>query len=152
MYIGKGGVVTQTSSPDIYAKSNQFELPVILKAGFGEKVHPYIIGGMYISFVLGASIETEVSGLLLTGDLTEIFEQTEYGALLGAGISIPVWKGSAFIEGRYALGLTNLNVGGNLNLKYNSMTVAGFQTNPQDEIKTKGIRIMFGYQLPLGWE
>ena len=152
MYIGKGGVVTQTSSPDIYVKSNQFELPVVLKAEIGEKIRPYIIGGMYISFVLNADVETEVSHLLLTGDLTKILEQTEYGALFGAGISIPVWKGSAFIEGRYVLGLSNLNKGGNLNLKYDDIVVAGFQTDPGDKIKTKGIQIMFGYQLPLGWE
>ena len=46
-------------------------------------------------------------------------------------------------------GLSNLNKGGNLNLKYNDIVVAGFQTDPGDKIKTKGIQIMFGYQLPL---
>ncbi len=152
MYVGKGGVFTQPSIPDINIKSNQFELPVIFKLGIGEQIRPYIIGGMYISFVLNASIETEMSGLLLVGDLTEIIDKTEYGALFGAGISIPVWIGSAFIEGRYALGLTNLNMGGNLNLKYNNMAVAGIQTDPQDKINTKGFQIMLGYQLPLGWE
>jgi hypothetical protein len=152
MYVGKGGIVTQPSSPDITVKSNHIELPLILKLGIGEKIQPYIIGGLYMSFVLNASVETQVSGLLLTGDLTEIIETTEYGALFGAGISIPVWIGSAFFEGRYTLGLTNLNAGGNLNLKYNNMVIAGFQTDPNDEIKTKGFRIMLGYKLPLGWE
>lgn len=150
MYVGKGGVFTEPPIPDINIKSNQLEFPVIMKVGIGEKVRPYIIGGMWISFVLDASIETEVAGLLLVGDLTKIIKRTEYGVLSGAGISIPVWIGSVFIEGQYALGLTNLNKGGYLDLEYHNLAIAGIQTNPEDKIKTKGFRIMFGYQLPLG--
>lgn len=150
MYVGKGGIFTETSTPDINIKSNQLEFPVIMKVGIGEKVRPYIIGGMWISFVLDASIETQLAGIQLVGDLTKIIKKKEFGALSGAGISVPVWRGSAFVEGRYALGLTNLNKGGYLDLEYHNLTVAGIQTNPEDKIKTKGFRIMFGYQLPLG--
>ncbi|MEJ2614262.1 MAG: porin family protein [Ignavibacteriaceae bacterium] len=148
-YIGKGGLVTQTSTPDITMKSSQLDIPLILKAGIGEKIRPYIFAGMFISFVLDASMEAEVSGILLKGDLTQVLEQTEYGALFGAGINVPVWIGSAFVEGRYALGLTNLNLGGNVYLKYNNMSVAGIQLDPGDKIKTKGISIMLGYIFPL---
>ena len=152
MFVEKGGVFTQPSIPDMRIKSNQIELPLILKAGIGENIRPYIIGGVFLSFVLDATVETELAGLSLEGDLTEILKKTEFGAVFGTGISIPVWKGSAFIEGRYALGLTNLNKGGNLNLTNGNLLVAGPQTDPQDEIKTIGIQIMLGYQLPLGWE
>ena len=152
MYVEKGGVFTQPSIPDMRIKSNQIELPLILKAGIGENIRAYIIGGVFLSFVLDATVETELAGLSLEGDLTEILKKTEFGAVFGTGISIPVWKGSAFIEGRYALGLTNLNKGGNLNLTNGNLLVAGPQTDPQDEIKTIGIQIMLGYQLPLGWE
>lgn len=152
MYVEKGGVFTQPSIPDMRIKSNQIELPLILKAGIGENIRPYIIGGVFLSFVLDATVETELAGLSLEGDLTEILKKTEFGAVFGTGISIPVWKGSAFIEGRYSLGLTNLNKGGNINLTNGNLLVAGPQTDPQDEIKTIGIQIMLGYQLPLGWE
>ncbi len=152
MYVEKGGVFTQPSIPDMRIKSNQIELPLILKAGIGENIRPYIIGGVFLSFVLDATVETELAGLSLEGDLTEILKKTEFGAVFGTGISIPVWKGSAFIEGRYSLGLTNLNKGGNINLTNGNLLVAGPQTDPQDEIKTMGFQIMLGYQLPLGWE
>ena len=152
MYVEKGGVFTQPSIPDMRIKSNQIELPLILKAGIGENIRAYIIGGVFLSFVLDATVETELAGLSLEGDLTEILKKTEFGAVFGTGISIPVWKGSAFIEGRYALGLTNLNKGGNIDLTNGNLLVAGPQTDPQDEIKTIGIQIMLGYQLPLGWE
>jgi hypothetical protein len=149
MFLEKGGVFTQTSLPDMRIKSNQLELPLILKAGIGETIRTYIIGGVFLSFVLDATLETELAGISLEGDLTEILNKTEFGAIFGAGISIPLWKGSAFIEGRYALGFTNLNKGGNLNLTDGNLVVAGIQTDPQDEISTMGIQIMLGYQLPL---
>jgi len=152
MFVQKGGVFTQASVPDMRIKSNQLELPLILKAGIGENIRAYIIGGVFLSLVLDATVETELAGLSLEGDLTEILEKTEFGSVFGAGISIPLWKGSAFIEGRYALGLTNLNKGGNINLTNGNLLVAGPQTDPRDEIKTMGIQIMLGYQLPLGWE
>ena len=75
----------------------------------------------------------------------------EFGFLIGAGMSIPVWYGSLLIEGRYTLGLTNLNKGGEMNLKSGNLVVAGIQTDPEDEIKTKGVQIILGYQLPI-WE
>ena len=149
MFLEKGGVFTQASLPDMRIKSNQLELPLILKAGIGETIRTYFIGGVFLSFVLDATLETELAGISLEGDLTEILNKTEFGAIFGAGISIPLWKGSAFIEGRYALGFTNLNKGGNLNLTDGNLVVAGIQTDPQDEINTMGIQIMFGYQLPL---
>jgi len=93
-----------------------------------------------------------MASLTWVGDLTEILKRTEYGAVFGAGMSFPVWKGSAFIEGRYALGLTNLNKGGSVNLTNGSLVLSGPETDPRDEIKTKGLQIMVGYQLPLGAE
>lgn len=152
LFMQKGGLYTEPSTPDMQIKSNHIDVPLILKAGIGEKIQPYILGGVYLSFVLDASLETELAGLSLVGDLTEILNRTEFGALIGVGISMPVWYGLLLIEGRYALGLSNLNKGGELNLKSGNLVVAGIQTDPEDEIKTKGIQIMLGYQLPIGWD
>lgn len=152
MYLQKGGVYTRPPGPDMRIQSNQLELPLLVKAGIGEKVRPYIMGGLSMSFVLDASIEVEMAGRTWVGDLTEILKRTEYGAVFGAGISFPVWKGSTFIEGRYALGLSNVNEGGSLTLTSGNLELSGPQTDPRDEIRTKGWQIMVGYQLPLGAE
>jgi hypothetical protein len=149
LFVEKGGVYTEPSIPDMRIKSNHIDVPLILKAGIGEKIQSYILGGGYLSFVLDASIETELGGISLVGDLTEILNRTEFGALIGAGISIPVWYGLLLIEGRYTLGLTNLNKGGDLNFKSGNLVLAGIQTDPNDEINTMGIQIMLGYQLPI---
>ncbi|MCJ7713105.1 PorT family protein, partial [Candidatus Bathyarchaeota archaeon] len=79
MFVEKGGVFTQPSIQDMRIKSNQLELPLILKAGIGENIRTYIIGGVFLSFVLDATLETELAGLSLEGDLTEILKKTEFG-------------------------------------------------------------------------
>ena len=152
LFIKKGGLYKEPSIPDMRITSNQIDIPLVLKAGIGENIQPYLLGGVFLSFVLDATLEIELAGISLEGDLTEILNKTEFGALFGAGISIPLWKGSAFIEGRYALGFTNLNKGGNINLTNGNLLVAGPQIDPQDEIKTMGIQIMLGYQLPIWGE
>jgi hypothetical protein len=152
LFIKKGGLYKEPSIPDMRITSNQIDIPLVLKAGIGENIQPYLLGGVFLSFVLDATLEIELAGISLEGDLTEILNKTEFGALFGAGISIPLWKGSAFIEGRYAWGFTNLNKGGNINLTNGNLLVAGPQIDPQDEIKTMGIQIMLGYQLPIWGE
>ena len=150
MYVSKGGVYTKPSIPDMTISSSQLEVLLLLKGEIGEQVRPYILAGPFVSFVLEASLKASMGGREFEGNLLEILKRTEYGALFGAGISIPAWKGYAFIEGRYALGLTNMNKGGSLDLTDGSVVVAGPTTVPGDEIKTMGVQIMVGYQLSLG--
>ena len=152
MYLQKGGLFTRPPNPEMTIQSNQIELPLLVKAGIGETIRPYVIGGLFVSFVLDASIELEMAGRSWEGDLTQILKSTEYGAVFGAGISLPVWKGSIFVEGRYVLGLSNLNEGGNVNLTSGDLVLAGPQTDPGDSIETKCMQVMVGFQLPLGAE
>lgn len=150
MVILKGGVYTEPSTSDLNVKTSHLELPLLLKVGIGEKIRPYILAGPTIGFILASNVETEMAGLILEGDLMEILNRTEFGAVFGAGLSVPVWKGSLFIEGRYALGMTNMNKGGLIELTVGDFVIPGPETDPGDEIKSLGIQIMAGYQLPLG--
>lgn len=150
MFILKGGIYTEPSISDLNVQSSHLELPLLLKVGIGEKIRPYILAGPAVGFLLASTVETEMAGLALEGDLTEILNRTEFGAIFGAGLSVPVWKGSFFIEGRYALGMTNLNKGGMVEFRIGDFVIPGPETDPEDEIKSLGIQIMAGYQLPLG--
>jgi hypothetical protein len=132
-------------------KSSQLELQLLLKAGMGKLIHPYIFAGPSMSYVLSANLNLDLAGHRFEGDLMKILKRTEYGAVFGSGISVPVWKGSAFIEGRYGLGLSNLNKGGRADLTSGNLLVS-LDTLPGDELKTMGIQIMVGYQVPLGGE
>lgn len=152
MYLQKGGLFTRPPGPDMRIKSGQIELPLIVKAGIGEEIRPYLLGGLFASLVLDATLEVDLAGRSWEGDLGQVLKSTEYGAVFGVGIGLSVWKGMAFIEGRYSLGLSNLNEGGSFNLTSDGMVLAGPQMDPGDEIKTKGFQIMVGFQLPLGAE
>jgi hypothetical protein len=151
MFLQKGGIYTEPSTPDMNVKSSQLDLQLLLKAGMGKLIHPYIFAGPFMSYVLSASLNLDLAGHRFEGDLSKILKRTEYGAVFGSGVSVPVWKGSAFIEGRYGLGLSNLNKGGQVDLRSGNLLVS-LDTQPGDDLKTMGIQIMVGYQLPLGGE
>jgi hypothetical protein len=151
MFLQKGGIYTEPTTTDMNVKSSQLELQLLLKAGMGKLIHPYVFAGPFMSYVLNANVNLDLAGHRFQGNLMTILKRTEYGAVFGSGISVPVWRGSAFIEGRYALGLSNLNKGGRADLTSGSLLVS-LDTLPGDELKTMGIQIMVGYQLPLGGE
>jgi hypothetical protein len=151
MFLQKGGIYTEPSTQDMNVKSSQLELQLLLKAGMGKLIHPYVFAGPFMSFLLNANVNLELAGHRFEGDLSKILKRTEYGAVFGTGVSVPLWKGSAFIEGRYGLGLSNLNKGGQLDLTSGNLIVS-LDTLPGDDLKTMGIQIMVGYQVPLGGE
>lgn len=151
MYAAKGGIFTRNSL-ELKIRLSQLDLPLVARLGIGRGVRPFIAVGPFMSFVFDANSEANLAGREWEGDMTEILKRTEYGLVFGAGVGIPVWRGSVFVESRYALGLTNVNKGGSFDLKYGSLAAVTITTDPKDEIKTRSIFIMIGYQLPLGGE
>jgi hypothetical protein len=102
-----------------------------------------------MSLLLDANMKIDLVGREWEGDLMQVLRRTEYGILFGAGVGIQAWNGSLFVEGRYALGLTNVNKGGSFDVRYGGVVADRITTDPKDEIKTRGILIMVGFQLPL---
>jgi hypothetical protein len=80
---------------------NYLELPVLVKYSFGPV---YINAGPSIGMALGNKDKIEA----LYGAKVEKFN---FGLQMGGGIAIPFGKGSFLIDGRYALGLTDVNKG-----------------------------------------
>ena len=99
-----------------------------------------------------ASLSAELAGRVWEGDFLQVLKRTEFGVVFGGGVSFAMLNGSAFIEGRYALGLANFNKGGSFDLRSDNLVAGRFTTDPKDELKTRGILVMIGYQLPLGGE
>jgi hypothetical protein len=150
MYIAKGGTYAERTIPEMKIESSQLDLALITKLGIGREIRPFIAVGPYMSFLFDASMKVNLVGREWEGDMMQALKRTEYGIVFGAGVGIQVWKGSVFIEGRYALGLTNVNKGGSFDLKYSGVVADRITTDPKDEIKTRSILVMIGYQLPLG--
>ncbi len=74
-----------------------------------------------------------------------IAKSTDFGLGFGAGVSFPAGNNSMFIEGRYALGLTDVAKAGVVEGMGGQLTV-----DDDVDIKTGGILLMAGITFPLG--
>ncbi len=152
MYVAKGGRYTEPTIPEMKVRSSQLDLALVAKLGVGKEVRPFVVVGPFMSFLLDATTKIEFVGREWEGDMTQVLKRKEFGFVFGGGVSFAILEGSAFIEGRYTLGLTNINKGGGFDLKNGNIVLDRITTDPKDEIKTRGILVMIGYQLPLGGE
>ena len=76
---------------------------------------PYLLGGLEVGFLMSAH-ETGTAEWVNQGtveseidlDVKDAYKDTSLGINVGAGLSFPAGSGSFFLEGRYALGLTDI--------------------------------------------
>ncbi len=117
LYSQKGFKVEDTEFPaEASFKTNYFEIPVLLKAQFPlTMLRPAVYAGPVVSF------ETSCKLGLTQGDVSVDLDcdseeadagdrkKTEFGAVFGANLDLFVGPLVLTIDGRYQLGLTNLN-------------------------------------------
>jgi hypothetical protein len=151
MYQQKGGVATQLDTNlDFPFKFAFLELPVFLKAEFGNTVRPYLMAGPTIGYLLSADTEVEYSGLTFKGDLKEVTEKIDFGLGFGAGLRYPLSTVSIVVEGRYTLGLVNMQKGGTIDLSAGPIVEEIDWDKDADAYKNRGIQIMAGVAFALG--
>jgi len=117
LYSQKGFKATESGSPlEASFKTNYFEIPVLLKAQFPmTMLRPAVYAGPVVSF------ETSCK-LGLTGGDTSVDldcdspeadagdrKKTDFGGVFGASLDLFVGPLVLTVDGRYQLGLTNLN-------------------------------------------
>jgi hypothetical protein len=146
-YVQKGAdadfsIVESGLNVDIKANisADYFDLPILLKVSLPtDFIRPYLIAGGSVAFLLGdAKLRVEeatVNGQDVLGlvpdelrEQTLQLKSTDYILCLGGGLTIPIGLLNIFVEGRYDLGLTNIN------------------DDPTDdtEFKTTGVQIKAG--------
>jgi hypothetical protein len=151
MYLQKGARVTDTVDNIEFPFTYAFlELPVFLKAEFGSAVRPYIMAGPTVGYLLSADVEGEYSGLTFKGDLKEVTESIDFGLGFGAGLRYPISTVSIFVEGRYSLGLLNMQKGGTFELSAGPIVEEITWDKDVDAYKNRGIQIMAGVTFALG--
>lgn len=151
MYLQKGALVTQLDTNlDFPFKFAFLELPVFLKAEFGNTVRPYLMAGPTVGYLLTADTEVEYSGLTFKGDLKEVTEDLDFGLGFGAGLRYPLSTISIFVEGRYFLGLVNMQKGGTFTMSAGPITEEITWDKDEDAYKNRGIQIMAGVAFALG--
>ncbi len=82
-------------------KLKYFSVPVVLKKFFFPVgIHPYIFGGPEFSFLLSAKADGE--------DIKEYIKSGDTGIVIGGGIEFSLLGKSAYAEGRYLFGLSEI--------------------------------------------
>ena len=82
---------------------NYLSIPVVLKKRFFPLgIHPYIIGGVEMNFLL-----SHKTGPTFTGP-DDCFSSQEFGLIGGGGVELNLIKLRIYLEGRYSYGLDNV--------------------------------------------
>lgn len=144
MYLQKGAKFSSNLVDEDFSqvtfKSAYLEVPLFLKIALGTSAtRPYVLAGPFIGFNISSSLDA--SGIAVK---EKIAKSTDFGLGFGAGVSFPAGNNSMFIEGRYALGLTDVAKAGAVE------GMGGRLTADDVDIKTRGILLMAGITFPLG--
>ena len=114
LYAQKGAKDALDSSVDATIKLDYLSIPVLFGAAFGigdGGVTPRIFAGPEVSFELSCKVSAEVEGISASADCSENELQTksvDFGLVFGAGVGIPVGSFEIVLDGRYDLGLTDI--------------------------------------------
>ncbi len=129
MFLQKGAKATVQGFGETELKSSYIEVPAMLKFAFGSSdTKPYVIAGPTIGYLLSAKQDET--------DIKDDVKSIDFGLTFGGGVSLPMGNNTVFVEGRYSLGLSDIND----------------DSSDDTKIKTKGIQIMAGFTFPLGGE
>ena len=153
LYIQKGGSVEDAAlREEATLKASMLEVPLLVTLGFGETTRPYLLAGPTVGVMLTSDVSGSDSGISYVGHMMGVTERFDVGVGVGGGLSHGFDRLTAFVEGRYVWGLTNLMKGGEVELSSPGTSIA--VTIPVDEeddrYDYRGLQILFGLTVPLG--
>lgn len=127
MFLQKGFEVSSSK-----IKLSYLEVPVLLRLAIdGGMAKLYVMGGPSVGLLLSAR-ESQDGEFGSDEDVKDDYKNFDFGLIGGAGISIPMNMIAFFIEGRYALGLSDI-------LDFD-----------QVKVKNRGLQVFSGITLHLG--
>jgi hypothetical protein len=155
MYLQKGATqMANSTNPNIDIYMSVLEIPLFVKASFGDAVRPYVKAGPSLGFILSSEAETEYGGTVAgqsvqtyQADLNNVLKNIDVGLSIAAGVSFLVGNSRLFIEGRYSQGLVDLYKGGQIEWRSGD-DVLMVEANEAAELYTKGIQLMVGITFP----
>jgi len=149
LFIHKGGTGEDASvEEETTLLSSHLELPGMVQVTFGTDTRPYLLLGPTLGIVLSSKVEATVSGIPFEGDLMDTTESFEFGLGFGGGVSHTFENFSAFIEGRYVWGLSNMQKGGEVELSSGQLTTQVAFDKEDNEYSNRGLQILVGFTLP----
>ena len=112
-------------------------------------IRPYVMAGPTVGYLLRSNIELDAFGLTFQGDMSEVTKHWDFGLGLGGGVSFSLDMFTLFVEGRYTLGMTNLQKGGSFNVVAGSVAVPIDFDKDEDWYKNRGIQILAGVTISI---
>ena len=111
------GATFEDPIPDdnLKLKVDYIEVPLMLRFGLssGTGFMPYVMAGPSVGFEIGCELEEDDSDISEDCDEAGVglFERakTDFGLTGGLGFELPAGPGNVLLEGRYTLGLTDIN-------------------------------------------
>jgi opacity protein-like surface antigen len=151
LYLRKGGLIDfPDPGPDVKLKSDYFELPILIKASFGNNIRPYFALGPSFGLLLASSIEAEIDGETYSATIQEITSGLDVGFTAGAGMDYYLGNKKIFVQARYTYSVNRMRVHG----------TALLEGGGQSEIinfadayyKNKGMQVLAGVSFQLNTE
>jgi hypothetical protein len=152
MYLQKGiGKTELNIQPGIdwYSSSSYLEIPVLIKAEFGERVKPYLLIGPSIGILLDSEVKAKLNNLTFKGDSKSVTENIDLSLSFGGGFIYPLNNLSIFIEGRYLLGLSNNIKGGTFEISTKNVAEEIEWSKDTDTLLNRGFLLMLGITIPI---
>ena len=125
-YVQKGARGTVAAAPgvELHFLLDYVALPLFLKVKYGERLRPYLMAGPEIGFKTDATVRLRVEDESEQTDVGDDITSTDIGAVLGAGFEFPAGGLTAFVEGLYSLGLRDVSVDDETEIKTRTVVVS----------------------------
>ena len=152
MYLQKGiGKTELDIQPGIvwYSNTSYLEIPVFIKAEFGNNIKPYFIAGPSFGLLLDTEVTAEMNNITFKGDSKSATEKFDVSIAFGGGINYPLKRFSIFLEGHYTYGLTNNIKGGVFELSTKNVAEELEWSKDTDKLFNRGLQIMAGITIPI---
>jgi len=109
------GAKTDIEGADATFALDYIEIPVLFGAAFdlgGSSVKPRVFAGPSVAFEIGCDVSGTESGVSVSFECSELELETksvDFGLVFGAGVAFPLGSVELIIDGRYDLGLSDIN-------------------------------------------
>lgn len=118
LYSAKGAkakFVEDGVTVDAKLNLNYIDIPVLLVVNLpveNASIKPHLIVGPHMGILLSAKVKGEAGGFSGEVDVKDVYKSTDFGAVVGAGIGIPVGNNMLNFDFRYHQGLTSIDDSG----------------------------------------
>lgn len=125
---------------DLFLKFNYVQVPVLamIDLPVGGSLIPVLYAGPYVSFLLDSKLTVEVEDNSVTGGLEDYTKSYDTGFVFGVALDFSLGTGKMTIEGRYNLGMTEIDDG-------IGTGITGLEDVEKSDMKNQSWMVMVGF-------